>query len=62
MVIEELPDVSDDSKKKNIREKKVIHRVITENKKETDWGTLDKVIKGWTDNTSPFEIEEGVNN
>ena len=44
------------------KNKKIIHRVITEKGKETNRDTLDKVIEGYTDNTSPVEMEEGVNN
>ena len=39
-----------------------IHRYITENEKETNRYTLDKVIEGFPVYTSPVEMEEGVNN
>ena len=40
----------------------VIHRDMTENEKETIRDTLDKVIEECPDDTSPVDMEEGVNN
>ena len=40
----------------------VIHRDITEYKKETNQDTLDKVIEESPDDTSPIDMEECVNN
>ena len=40
----------------------VIQRDITNNEKDTIQDTLDKLIEKLTDETSPVEMEEGVNN
>ena len=39
----------------------VIHRDITENEKETNWVTLEKLIEEFPYDTSPVQMEEGVN-
>ena len=40
----------------------VIHIDITENEHKTNQDTFDKVIEGFLDDTSSFEMEEVVNN
>ena len=40
----------------------VIHRDITDDEKYTIWDTLDKLIEEFPDETSPVDMEEGVNN
>ena len=65
MVLEQFPYGRDNDEKKITPEKKdknLIHRVITEMGKETNQDTLDKLIKGCPDDTSPVEMKEGVNN
>ena len=63
--MEEYVNNEDDDQKEKTAENKnddVIHRYITENEKENNWDTLEKVTEECPDNTSPFEIEEGLNN
>ena len=40
----------------------VIHRISKEYEKDTNGDTLDKVIESLPYDTSPIEMEEGVNN
>ena len=49
-------------REKKSGETKLIHRVVTEKGKETNRDTLDKAIEECPDETSPVEMEEGVNN
>ena len=61
MVIEECPDDQDDEDKQERAEKinkGVIRRDITDNEKETNWYTLNKVIEEFSDDTTPGEMEE----
>ena len=51
------------TKRKYISEKKkLIHRVIIEKGKETNWDTLDNAIEGCPHESFPVDMEEGVNN
>ena len=46
-----------DQKETENKDKGVIHRYITENKKETNRYTLDTVVEGFPQDTSPGYME-----
>ena len=55
----------EDHEKEKIAENEdesVIHRDMTENEHGTNWDTFDKSTQVCPDDTSPVEMEEGVNN